>query len=247
MRTNNPALNERVFDQAGHAIGAGAMTVNGTVTKTGFLSLLLVAAGAWSWSQITGNTAPAWFGSALKFGWILPLITALVISFVPRTAPWLSPVYAVTKGAILGIISAYFENLYNGIVFTSVLLTLGVLFALLGAYLTGVIRATPMFRKIVIGATLGIFIFYLASFVLGLFGIQIPGLFGNGLMGIGFSLFVVVIAAMNLVLDFDFIEQGAAARAPKYMEWYGAFGLLVTLVWLYLEILRLLAKLRGRD
>ena len=215
MRTNNPALNERVFDQAGHATGAGAMTVNGTVTKTGFLTLLLVAAGAWSWSQITGNTAPAWFGSALKFGWILPLITALVISFVPRTAPWLSPVYALTKGVILGIISAYFENLYNGIVFTSVLLTLGVLFALLGAYLTGVIRATPMFRKIVIGATLGIFIFYLA--------------------------------AMNLVLDFDFIEQGAAARAPRYMEWYGAFGLLVTLVWLYLEILRLLAKLRGRD
>lgn len=247
MRTNNPALNERVYDQAGHATGTGAMTINGTVLKTGFLTLLLVAAGAWSWNQITGNTAPAWFGPALKFGWILPLLTALVIGFVPRTAPWLSPVYAVTKGVILGIISAYFENLYNGIVFTSVLLTLGVLFAILGAYLTGVLRATPMFRKIVIGATLGVALFYLAAWGLSMFGIQIPGLFGNGLVGIGFSLFVVVLAAMNLVMDFDFIEQGAAVQAPKYMEWYGAFGLLVTLVWLYIEILRLLAKLRSRD
>lgn len=130
---------------------------------------------------------------------------------------------------------------------TAVLLTCGVLFSLLAAYTTRVIRVTQQFRMIVFGATAGIALFYLASMVLGLFGIQIPGLFGNGWVGIAFSLFVVGIAALNLVMDFDFIENGAASQAPKFMEWYGAFGLLVTLVWLYLEILRLLSKIRSRD
>lgn len=223
------------------------MTVQGTINKTFFLTLLLFAGGAWSWNQVATDTAPAWFGPALTFGWILPMIAALVISFVPRTAPWLSPVYAVTKGVILGIISAYFNAQFKGIVMTSILLTGGVLLALLAAYSTGVIRVTARFRMGIFAATMGIALFYLAAWVLGMFGIQIPGLFGNGLIGIGFSVFVVAIAALNLVMDFDFIEQGAAMQAPKFMEWYGAFGLLVTLVWLYLEILRLLAKLRSRD
>ena len=247
MRTSNPTLNPSAFERAGHATGSGVMTVQGTINKTFILTVLLVIGGAWSWNQVVTNTAPAWFGPAMKFGWILPMVMALVIGFVPRTAPWLSPVYAVTKGVFLGIISAYFNAMYDGIVTTSLLLTFGVLFSLLAAYSAGVIRVTAKFRAGIIAATFGIMLFYLASWILGMFGVQIPGLFGNGLIGIGFSVIVVVIAALNLVLDFDFIEQGAASQAPKFMEWYGAFGLLVTMVWLYLEILRLMAKLRSRD
>jgi len=247
MRTNNPTLSPAAFDRAGPAIGDSVMTINGTLFKTAILLMLVLGAGSWSWGQVASETTPAWFSMALKFGWILPMITALVISFVPRTAPWLSPVYAVTKGVILGIISAMYDAQFKGIVLTSVLLTVGVLCALLALYSTGIVRATEKFRAGIFAATLGIALFYLVSFVLSLFSIQIPGLFGNGMIGIGFSLFVVAIAALNLVLDFDFIERGAAGGAPKFMEWYGAFGLLVTLVWLYLEILRLLSKLRSRN
>lgn len=244
---NNPTLTPAAFDRAGSAIGSSVMTINGTLAKTGILLLLVLASGSWSWSQVASDTAPAWFGMAITVGWLVPFIAAIVISFVPKTAPWLSPIYAVTKGAILGIISAMFNAQFHGIVLSSILLTCGVLFGLLALYSTGVVRATEKFRAVVFAATAGIAIFYILSMVLGLFHIQIPGLFGNGLVGIGFSLFVVVIAALNLIIDFDFIERGAAGGAPKFMEWYGAFGLLVTLVWLYLEILRLLSKLRSRN
>jgi len=244
---NNPTLTPAAFDRAGPAIGSSVMTINGTLAKTGILLMLVLASGSWSWNQVASDSAPAWFGMAITFGWLVPLIAAFVISFVPKTAPWLSPVYAVTKGVILGIVSAMFNAQFHGIVLTSILLTCGVLFGLLALYSTGVVRATEKFRAVVFAATAGIAIFYLVSMVLGLFHIQIPGLFGNGMIGIGFSLVVVVIAALNLIIDFDFIERGAAGGAPKFMEWYGAFGLLVTLVWLYLEILRLLSKLRSRD
>lgn len=244
---NNPTLTPAAFDRAGPAIGSSAMTINGTLAKTGILLLLVLASGSWSWNQVTSDTAPSWFGVAITFGAFVPLIAALVISFVPKTAPWLSPIYAVTKGLILGIISAMYNAQFHGIVLTSILLTCGVLLGMLALYSTGMIRATEKFRAILFAATAGIAIFYLVSFVLSFFGIHIPGLFGNGMIGIGFSLVVVVIAALNLIIDFDFIERGAAGGAPKFMEWYGAFGLLVTLVWLYLEILRLLSKLRSRD
>jgi uncharacterized YccA/Bax inhibitor family protein len=148
---------------------------------------------------------------------------------------------------ILGLISSYFERQFHGIVLTSVLLTCGVLATMLAVYITGMVRATDKFRTGVIAATGGLVLVYFITMVLGFFGVHIPGLFGNGLVGIGFSIFVVVLAALNLVLDFDIIERGAAGGAPKYMEWYGAFALLVTLVWLYMEILRLLSKLRSRD
>lgn len=244
---NNPTLTPAAFDRAGPAIGSSTMTINGTLAKTGILLMLVLASGSWSWNQVASDTAPSWFGVAITFGAFVPLIAALVISFVPKTAPWLSPVYAVTKGVILGIISAMYNAQFHGIVLTSILLTCGVLLGMLALYSTGMIRATAKFRAILFAATAGIAIFYLISFVLSLFGIHIPGLFGNGMIGIGFSLVVVVIAALNLIIDFDFIEHGAAGGAPKFMEWYGAFGLLVTLVWLYLEILRLLSKLRSRD
>jgi uncharacterized YccA/Bax inhibitor family protein len=248
MRTSNPALNEHVFERSRSGNPAdGVMTLNGTVIKTAILTLLLVTAGSWSWKLVSGAEAPSWFGAALKFGWFLPFGLALIIGFVPKTAPLLAPVYAVTKGVLVGLVSAIFEAQFHGIVLTAVMLTCGILFALLAAYATGLIKPTENFKLGLFAATFGIAIFYLATWVLGMFGIQIPGLFGNGWIGIAFSGFVVVIAALNLVLDFDFIEHGCAAGAPKHMEWYAAFGLLVTLVWLYLEILRLLAKLRSRD
>lgn len=248
MRTSNPTLNDSVFERSRTGVPAdGVMTLNGTVLKTAILTLLLVTAGGWGWGLVTGKDAPSWIGWALKFGWLIPFGIALIISFKPNTAPLLAPVYAVTKGVWVGIVSALFEASFNGIVLTAAMLTCGILFALLAAYSTGIIKATENFKLGVFAATGGIMIFYLASWALSMFGIQIPGLFGNGWISIAFSGFVVVIAALNLVLDFDFIENGCASGAPKHMEWYAAFGLLVTLVWLYLEILRLLAKLRSRD
>ncbi len=249
MRTSNPTLNDTLFERSRTGLaGDGVMTLNGTVLKTGILTLLLVTAASWSWKLVGGDAVvPSWFGPALKFGWIVPMGLALIISFMPRSAPALAPLYAITKGLIVGVISALFEGMYDGIVLTAVLLTCGILFALLAAYMTGVIKPSENFKLGIFAATGGIFLFYLATWVLSMFGIQIPGLFGNGWISIAFSGFVVVIAALNLVLDFDFIENGCASGAPKHMEWYAAFGLLVTLVWLYLEILRLLSKLRSRD
>lgn len=249
MRTSNPTLNDAVFERSRmDALTGATMTLNGTVFKTGVLTLLLVTAASWSWKIAMGEVAaPDWFTKAWTFGWIIPAVLALIISFVPKTAPALSPLYAITKGLVIGLISAMYERQFGGIVLTAVMLTCGVLFALLAAYSTGLIKPSENFKLGIFAATMGVALFYLATWVLAMFGIQVPGLFGNGWIGIAFSGFVVVLAALNLVLDFDFIENGCAAGAPKHMEWYAAFGLLVTLVWLYLEILRLLSKLRSRD
>ncbi|HST45904.1 MAG TPA: Bax inhibitor-1/YccA family protein, partial [Luteimonas sp.] len=161
-------------------------------------------------------------------------------------APVTAPMYALVEGFFLGAISAMYNHMYNGIVLQAVMLTMGTLFALLFAYRSGLIKATENFKLGVVAATGGIALVYLATIVLGMFNINIPLIHESGLVGIGFSLVVIVIAALNLVLDFDFIETGAEQNAPKYMEWYGAFGLMVTLVWLYLEFLRLLSKLQSR-
>lgn len=240
MRSSNPTLNDRVFVNSRSGNPAdGVMTLNGTVLKTAILTLLLVTSASVSWKISMGGNAPAWFGAALPVGFILYLVLGLIIAFKPTTAPALAPVYALCNGFIVGIISAMYEKAFGGIVLTAVMLTCGILFALLAAYSTGMIKPSENFKLGVAAATGGICLFYLATIVLGLFG--------NGWVGIAFSGFVVVLAALNLVLDFDFIENGCAAGAPKHMEWYAAFGLLVTLVWLYLEILRLLSKLRSRD
>jgi uncharacterized YccA/Bax inhibitor family protein len=172
--------------------------------------------------------------------------TAIVTVFKKEWAPITSPIYAVLEGFVLGGISSIFEASYPGIVIQAVGLTFGTLFALLIAYRSGLIKATENFKLGVVAATGGIFLVYMISFVLSFFGTTIPFIHESGTIGILFSLFVVVVAALNLVLDFDFIERGAESGAPKYMEWYAAFGLLVTLVWLYIEILRLLSKLRSR-
>lgn len=249
MQSGNPVLKGRSFTQAGYArpleLGE-AMTIQGTVNKTGFLLLLAFASSAWVWRMFYTSGNPATVMPYVIVGAIAGLIVALATVFKPNWATITSPLYALLEGLVLGGVSALFESVYHGIVLQAVGLTFGVLFAMLVAYKTGMIRATEKFKVGVVAATGGIMLVYLLSFVLGFFGVTVPGIFGNGVIGIGFSVFVVVIAALNLVLDFDIIERGAAAGAPKYMEWYGAFALMVTLVWLYLEILRLLAKLQSR-
>ena len=174
-------------------------------------------------------------------------IVALVTVFKKTWSPITAPIYAVLEGLMLGGLSAIFEMQFKGIVVQAVGLTFGTLFCMLMAYKSGLIQATENFKLGVAAATGAICLLYFITMILGFFGVHMPYIHESGIVGIGFSLFVVVIAALNLVLDFDFIESGAASGAPKYMEWYGAFGLLVTLVWLYIEILRLLSKLRSRN
>ena len=242
MRTANPALREDTFTEFRPV--TEAMTINGTVNKTAVLLVLAVCGAAYTWNLFTQSaqaTAPWALGGALG-GFVVALVTAFKKTWSPITAP----LYSVLEGLFLGAISAQFEAQFKGIVFQAMALTFGTLFGLLLAYRSGLIRATQNFRLGIVAATGGIALVYLVSFVMGFFGKQIPYIHESGWIGIGFSLFVVVIAAMNLVLDFDFIEQGAEHGAPKYMEWYAAFGLMVTLIWLYIEILRLLAKLSRR-
>ncbi|WP_190285634.1 Bax inhibitor-1/YccA family protein [Montanilutibacter psychrotolerans] len=251
MRSGNPALKESTFlDLGTGALSRGdneVMSLNGTVNKTGALLLLCVLTATFAWHQVSTpdgivGAAPYVWGGAIG-GLVLALITTFKKTWSPVTAP----LYALVEGFFLGAISAMFNHRYEGIVLQAVMLTIGTLFALLFAYRTGLIKATENFKLGVAAATGGIALLYLVSFGLSFFGIRVPYIHESGLIGIGFSLFVVVIAALNLVLDFDFIETGVEQRAPKYMEWYGAFGLMVTLVWLYIEFLRLLAKLQSRN
>lgn len=246
MRSSNPALGESAFKRITAAAGAETMTIEGAVLKTFVLLVVTSVSAGFVWSAyFGGNQAAA--QSAAMVGVIGGLVFALVTIFVPRLSPWTAPLYAVLEGMALGGISALFEVAYPGLPMQAVGLTFGTLFALLAAYRSGLIRATENFRLGVTAATGGIAVYYVVSLVGGFFGFQMPLIHDNGWMGIGFSLFVVVVAALNYVLDFDFIERGAEAGADKRMEWYAAFGILLTTVWLYLELLRLLAKLRSRD
>ncbi|HSI66436.1 MAG TPA: Bax inhibitor-1/YccA family protein [Planococcus sp. (in: firmicutes)] len=244
MRSGNPSLKKEAFEKFDN-IGSGqTMTIQGTVNKTLILMLLVLATFVYSWNQFVSNP-----GSALPLilvGAIGGLIVALITIFVPKVAPFTAPLYALLEGLFLGALSAQYEAQYGGIVFQAVLLTMGVLFSLLFAYKSGLIKVTQNFRMGVVAATGAIFLVYIISFVGGFFGFNIPHLHEATPIGIAISVVIVIIAALNLVLDFDYIEHAAASRVPKYFEWYGAFGLLVTLVWLYLEILRLLSKLRSR-
>jgi uncharacterized YccA/Bax inhibitor family protein len=245
MRTANPTLNDKVFANAPATVGGQVMTLQGVVNKTFILALLLVISGGFSWQLVQSNPQISGLlsiGSAL-----IGLVLVVTSSFKPTWSPIIAPAYGVVEGIFVGVISARYSALYDGIVLQAALLTLGILFALLFAYQSRLIQATENFKLGLVAATGGIAIVYLVSIVLSFFGIQIPLIHESGLVGIGFSLVVVVIAALNLVLDFDFIEKGVAHGAPKYMEWQSALGLLVTIVWLYIEMLRLLSKLRSRD
>ena len=214
------------------------MTIQGTVNKTAISLAVLVASATFTW--VNPNSGLMIMGAIGGF------IVAIITTFKKEWAPTTTPIYAALQGLFLGGISVMFNQQYPGIVIQAVYLTFGTLFALLMAYASGKIRVTENFRLGLTAAMGGLFFFYIINFILGIFGMGITSVYGNGIIGIGFSVVVVAIAALNLVLDFDFIEQGAQQGAPKYMEWYGAFGLMVTLIWLYIEILRLLAKLQSR-
>jgi len=245
MRTSNPVMNDDAFRAERIAFGE-AMTVSGAVNKTGILLLCVAATATWTWSHGMSQEPTAAY-PLMGLGAIGGLIVAMITIFKKTWAPVTAPIYALLEGLVLGGISVLFESRFPGIAFQAVGLTFGVLAVLLLAYRSGLVRVTEKFQMGVIAATGGIAVFYFFTFILGFFGVHFTSIFGSGLIGIGFSAVVVVVAALNLVLDFDFIERGARAAAPKYMEWYAAFGLMVTLIWLYMEILRLLAKLRSRD
>jgi len=241
MRSGNPTISEKTFqniDRTAVSSAEGSMTVSGTINKTGMLFLILLLGASISWYQ--PSQLLIWGGAIGGF------IVALATIFKKEWSPFTAPIYAGLEGLFLGGISVMYEAAYSGIVYNAILLTLGVFAAMLFAYRSGLIEVTQKFRTGVVAATGGIFLVYMASFVLSFFGINISLIHGSGLMGIGFSLVIVGVAALNLVLDFDMIEKGAQANAPKYFEWYTSFGLMITLVWLYIEILRLLAKLQRR-
>ena len=238
LRSGNPVLSKKTFDNTISV--SEKMTIEGTVNKTGVSLFILVGTG-----YLTFDT----LNPILLIGCgIGGFIFALVTIFKKEWAPITVPIYAALQGAMLGGISYMYNYLYDGIVTNAILLTVGILVSLLIAYRSGYIKATENFKLGIFAATGGIAIVYLVNFIMGFFGTGIGVMNVNNAspLSIGFSIVVVIIAALNLVLDFDFIEEGAEKGAPKYMEWYGAFGLLVTLIWLYLEILRLLAKLNSR-
>jgi uncharacterized YccA/Bax inhibitor family protein len=273
----NPALSQKRFDtiakedQAGWAAPVALadaeangtpppttrvshMTANGAFLKTFFLFLIVLAAGAFGWSQtpdaktvisngVVTQTVdfPAWSWVALFVGFGL----AMVCIFKPKASPFLAPLYAIAEGVFLGVISKAFEVQWDGIVFQAILATVGVFFATLALYVFGVVKVTRKFQLAVIGATFGIFFLYLFAWLLTLFGVDVAFWNDPSPLGIIISVVICVVASLNLFLDYEFIAQASKAGAPKYMEWYGAFGIMVTLVWLYLEMLRLIAKLRS--
>jgi uncharacterized YccA/Bax inhibitor family protein len=244
FRTSNPALREDVFrGTVGVPTAPGqTMTVDGAVNKTSLLLLLLMISAAVTWIMVDPFQATGLLWGSLLVGFVIALATI----FRPRWSPYTAPVYALVEGVFLGVVSELYETAFElpGLVLQAIGATVGVFAVMLFLYRTRIIRVTQRFRAIVLSATLGIALFYLVSIVLSLFGVGVPFINDPSPIGILISVVIVGVAALNLVLDFDFIERGAQQGAPRYLEWYGAFGLLVTLVWLYLELLRLLSKLR---
>ncbi len=268
FKSSNPALNDKAFERgletdAGWAAGSppgqtygvdtgavaatDAMTLNGTVWATAALLVLVVGAGAFGWSSVD-TTAE----TVSLPGWFLPVLlgalgVAIVTCLKPNLARATGPVYALLEGACLGAISGLYNAVYNGIVLQAVALTIGVFAMMLFLYATRIIKVTEKLRMGIVAATGAVLLLYVANMVLRLFGTDLPFLHDSSAFGIGLSLVIVGVAAFNLMLDFDFIERAVAAGAPRKMEWYAAFGLLVTIVWLYLELLRLLSRLQGRN
>ena len=243
-RTGNPMLNERTFGGLPRVgLGAEGMTLKGTIDKSFLLLVVLMVAALWPWSQMASGDVQAVSASTL-LGVLGGLTAAMIIRFKPTAAPYLAVPYAALEGLALGGISAIFEQRYHGIAIQAVGLTFGVLAALLIAYRAGLIRVTEQFRAMVVAATFGVLLFYVATLLLGFFHVSLQALYAPTPLGIGISLVIVAIAALNVVLAFDLIDRGVAGGAPKFMEWYCAFGLMVTLVWLYMEMLRLLALTR---
>lgn len=277
MRSSNPALSDKVFEKArttSAATEAGwaaptsqqleeqynapayerpvagdvdGMTVNGTVWATAALLVLLIGAGVFGWNSVNATLETVSFP-----GWLFPVMlgglgVAILTIFKPELARFTGPVYALLQGAFVGAISAVYNTAYDGIVIQAVGLTIGVFAVMLFLFATRIIKVTDKLRMGIVAATGAIFLVYMVNIVLSFFDASVPFLHDTGPLGIGISLLIVGVAAFNLLLDFDFVERGVAAQLDRKMEWYAAFGLLVTIVWLYLELLRLLAKLQGRD
>jgi uncharacterized YccA/Bax inhibitor family protein len=268
FKSSNPALNDKAFDralesQAGWAAGtdqmggarppttrtdaADAMTVNGTVWATAALLVLVVGAGVFGWNAVDVTAETVSYP-----GWIFPVAlvafgVAMVTCFKPNLARLTAPVYSLLQGACLGAISGIYNEAYDGIVVQAVSLTIGVFVVMLFLFATRIIKVTDKLRMGIVAATGAVLLVYVVNLVLSLFGSSVGFLHDSSLLGIGISLLIVGVAAFNLLLDFDFVERGVAAGAPRKMEWYAAFGLVVTIIWLYLELLRLLGKLQGRD
>ena len=241
---SNPVLERADFNVASSS--SGVMTLRGTVNKSAILLILTIVGAAYTWSAARGGYSSAGMGYAMVGG-IAGFILALVTCFKQDWSPVTAPIYALCEGLFVGGISAAYETRSHGIAIQAVMLTFGTFAGMLFLFQGNILRATPMFMKIVIGATIGIMLTYFLGFILSLFHISLP-IFGGGQLGLIFSLAVVVVAALNLIIDFEFIQQSAeSGAAPRYMEWYGAFGLLVTVVWLYVSILRLLSILNGSD
>jgi len=252
LKSGNPTLSEKIFNTTISNDQQGTMTARGAMYKFGFLFLMVIAGAAFTWHLFYQGKSETMMPLMLT-GIFGGLVVALVITFKRTWAPFLAPLYGLLEGLFIGAFSAImnemFSEKYPGIIMHAVGLTLGVAVAMFALYNFRVIRATERFRSVVMTATVGIAIFYLVTWIVRMFGVEMEFMMmGNGsLLGIGISLFVVVIAALNLIMDFDMIEKGAEMGAPKYMEWYCAFGLMVTLVWLYIEMLRLLSRFSSRD
>ncbi len=247
FKSGNPALGEKIFKKSIETQYAETMTERGTLNKFGLMLILLVAAASFTWKAAAeGKNVIGW----MIGGAIVGLILVLIISFKPQYSSYLAPIYALAEGVFLGAISAFYNDAFAekapGIVMQAVGITFGIVIAMFALYRFGIIKATQKFKAIVFTATAGIAMFYVIAMVLRMFNIQMPLIHESTTFGIIFSLVVVGIASLNLIMDFDMIEQGVAMGAPKYMEWYGAFGLMVTIVWLYIEVLRLLSKFAGK-
>jgi len=250
-KSSNPVLKGNAFSKEAAFGRSSSMTINGTIEKTGILLFILIIAAAYTWG-IFFNSGDVENAMGSMSGWLIGgalggFAVAIAMMFMKKYAGILAPIYAVLEGLFLGAISAIFESMYPGIVMNAVLGTFATFLTMLFAYRTGLIKVTEKLRSIIVIATGAIAVMYLLSWIMGMFGVGMSFLHDSSMLSIGISLFVIVIAALNLLLDFDFIEKGSSMGAPKYMEWFGAFGLLVTLVWLYIEFLRLLAKLQSRD
>jgi uncharacterized YccA/Bax inhibitor family protein len=266
FKSSNPALNDKAFERAfetdaGWAAGTqpgsapvgtprvtatDTMTVNGTVWATAALLVLVIAGGVYGWNAVDVTSETVSFP-----GWMFPVAlvafgVAILTCFKPNLARFTAPVYALLQGAFLGAISGVYNAAYDGIVLQAVSLTIGVFAVMLFLFATRIIKVTEKLRMGVIAATGAIVLVYIVNLVLSLFGASVPFLHDSSPLGILISLVIIGVAAFNLLLDFDFVERGVAARAPRHMEWYAAFGLVITIIWLYLELLRLLGKLQGR-
>lgn len=243
IQSSNPVLNANVFKNAPRVVG-DAMTFGGTIQKTMVCLMLLVLTAMWTW-QMTFSGNPIVVNMIMPIS-IVGLVVAIATTFKRDWSPVLAPAYAAIEGVIIGGISAMYEAQFPGIVMQATFITFGTLFGLLAAYQAGIIKVTQTFRAVVTGAVFGIMILYLASFVMGFFGSSFAFLSDSSPLGLGIGVVIAIVAALTLVLKFDFIDQGVRSGSPKYMEWYSAFGLMVSLIWLYIEVLSLLARFQRR-